>query len=164
MRPNIITVYVLAVLVTSVTTTNRVYSLISSVVSVLVFNFLFTEPKFTLQAYDKGYPVTFLIMFLAALLTSSLAVKLKNHAKQSAQAAFRTKVLLDTNQSLQQAKSRDDIMAVTASQLIKLLGRDIIAYFAENGTLSAPLFSRHLRKRRQMNGFPKMNRQLRRGS
>ena len=29
-------------------------------------------------------------------------------------------------------------MAVTASQLIKLLGRDIIAYFAENGTLSAP--------------------------
>lgn len=135
---NIITVYVLAVLVTSVTTTNRVYSLISSVVSVLVFNFLFTEPKFTLQAYDKGYPVTFLIMFLAALLTSSLAVKLKNHAKQSAQAAFRTKVLLDTNQSLQQAKSRDDIMAVTASQLIKLLGRDIVAYFAENGTLSAP--------------------------
>lgn len=89
---------------------------------------------------------------------------MKNHAKQSAQAAFRTKVLLDTNQSLQQAKSRDDIMAVTASQLIKLLGRDIIAYFAENGTLSAPALFPASEKRRQMNGFPKMNRQLRRGS
>ncbi|MGN1419413.1 MAG: DUF4118 domain-containing protein, partial [Acutalibacteraceae bacterium] len=86
---NIITVYVLGVLVTSVVTTHQIYSLISSIVSVLVFNFLFTEPKFTLMAYDQGYPVTFLIMFLAALLTGTLAIKLKNHAKQSAQAAYR---------------------------------------------------------------------------
>ena len=63
---NIITVFVLGVLVTSVVTKHQIYSLISSIVSVLVFNFLFTEPKFTLQAYDQGYPVTFLIMFLAA--------------------------------------------------------------------------------------------------
>ena len=47
---NIITVYVLAVLIISVVTVNRVYSLISSLVSVLVFNFLFTEPRFTFQA------------------------------------------------------------------------------------------------------------------
>lgn len=84
---NIITVYVLGVLVTSVVTRHRIYSLISSIVSVLVFNFFFTNPQFTLRAYDQGYPVTFLIMFLAALLTSSLAVKLKEHAKQSAKAA-----------------------------------------------------------------------------
>ena len=92
---NIITVYVLAVLIISVVTVNRVYSLISSLVSVLVFNFLFTEPRFTFQAYDKEYPITFLIMFTSALLTSSLAAKLKNSAKESAQAAFRTKVLFD---------------------------------------------------------------------
>lgn len=84
---NIITVYVLGVLVTSVVTRHRIYSLISSIVSVLVFNFFFTNPQFTLRAYDQGYPVTFLIMFLAALLTSSLAVKLKEHAKQSVKAA-----------------------------------------------------------------------------
>ena len=84
---NIITVYVLGVLVTSVVTRHRIYSLISSIVSVLVFNFFFTNPQFTLRAYDQGYPVTFLIMFLAALLTSSLAVKLKDHAKQSVKAA-----------------------------------------------------------------------------
>lgn len=84
---NIITVYVLGVLVTSVVTRHRVYSLISSIVSVLLFNFFFSDPQFTLRAYNQGYPVTFLIMFLAALLTSSLAVKLKEHAKQAAKAA-----------------------------------------------------------------------------
>ena len=135
---NIITVYVLGVLLTSVVTKHRIYSLISSIVSVLVFNFLFTEPQFTLQAYGQGYPVTFLIMFLAALLTSSLAIKLKNHAKQAAQAAYRTKVLFDTNQLLQQAKDRDEIVSATANQLIKLLGKDIVFYLTEGHQLSEP--------------------------
>lgn len=51
------------------------------------FQLFLYNPQFTLRAYDQGYPVTFLIMFLAALLTSSLAVKLKEHAKQSVKAA-----------------------------------------------------------------------------
>ena len=135
---NIITVYVLGVLITSVITTNRIYSLISSVVSVLVFNFLFTEPFYSLQAYDKGYPVTFFIMFLSAFITSTLAVKLKTHAKQSALVAYRTKILLDISQSLQQAESKEEILKVTANHLIKLLQKDIVVYHAENGKLSAP--------------------------
>ena len=135
---NIITVYVLGVLVTSVVTRHRVYSLISSIVSVLVFNFFFTNPQFTLRAYDQGYPVTFLIMFLAALLTSSLAVKLKEHAKQSAKSAYRTKVLFDTNQLLQQAKDKNEIVSATANQLIKLLGKDIVFYLTEGETLGEP--------------------------
>ena len=135
---NIITVYVLGVLVTSVVTRHRVYSLISSIVSVLVFNFFFTDPQFTLRAYNQGYPVTFLIMFLAALLTSSLAVKLKEHAKQSAKSAYRTKVLFDTNQLLQQAKDKNEIVSATANQLIKLLGKVIVFYLTEGETLGEP--------------------------
>lgn len=135
---NIITVYVLGVLVISVITKHQVYSLISSIVSVLVFNFLFTEPKFTLQAYGQGYPVTFVIMFLAAFLTGSLAVRLKNHAKLSAQAAYRTKVLFDTNQLLQQAQNCNEIVSATANQLIKLLGKNIVFYLEENGALGEP--------------------------
>lgn len=135
---NIITIYVLGVLIISVITKYQIYSLISSVVGVLVFNFLFTEPKFTLHAYGQGYPVTFLIMFLAACITGSLAIRLKNHAKLSAQAAFRTKILFDTNQMLQKAKSRNEIVSATANQLIKLLGKDVIFYLEENGVLDVP--------------------------
>lgn len=137
-EPNIITLYILGVLVISVITTNRAYSLVASIVSVLVFNFFFTVPQFTFRAYDKGYPVTFLIMFLAALITGSLAAKLKNHAKQSAQSAYRTKVLFDTNQLLQQAKGKEAIISAAASQLNKLLGKDVVAYLSENGELSEP--------------------------
>ena len=135
---NIITVYVLGVLVTSVVTSNRVHSLIASIVSVLVFNFFFTDPKLTLQAYGQGYPVTFVIMFVAAFLTGTLAIKLKDNAKQAAQAAFRTKVLFDANQMLQAARDRDEIFTAAANQLTKLLKKDIVIYPAEGEELGEP--------------------------
>ena len=135
---NIITVFVLGVLVTAVITKHQIYSLISSIVSVLIFNFLFTEPQFTLKAYDHGYPVTFIIMFLAAFLTGSLAIRIKNQAKQTAQSAYRTKVLFDTNQLLQQAKDKNAIVSTTSNQLIKLLRKDIIFYLADGEVLDTP--------------------------
>lgn len=135
---NIIMVYILGVLITSVITSQRIYSLVSSVISVVVFNFFFTEPRFTLLAYEKEYPVTFLVMFVAAFLTGSLAVRLKNHAKQSAQAAYRTKILFDTNQLLERVKDKNEIVTVTARQLQKLLDRDLIVYRSEKGKLGAP--------------------------
>lgn len=135
---NIIMVYILGVLLTSVATSSRYYSLISSIVSVLVFNFFFTVPKYTLRAYDSGYPVTFLVMFVAALLSGSLAVRLKRNAIQSARAAFRTTVLFDTNQLLGQAKGRDEIYQITANQIIRLLGKDVVLYPLEGDDLGNP--------------------------
>ena len=135
---NIITVYILGVLATSVVTQNKMYSLVSSAVSVCVFNFLFAEPRYTLMFTDSDYPITFLVMFLAALIAGSLSARLKNHAKQAAQAAFRTQILLDTNQLLQQAKGRDEIISITANQLMKLLGKSIIIYPAGNNELEDP--------------------------
>ena len=135
---NIIMIYVLGVLITSVITHNRIFSFLSSLFSVLVFNFLFTVPIYTLHAYGPGYPVTFLIMFLSALLTSSLAVKLKSHARQSAVIAYRTKILLDTSQSLQQANRAEDIMELTAKQIIKLVKKDVITYVVNEDRLDKP--------------------------
>lgn len=134
-EPNIITVYILGVLLTSIFTKSHTCSLICALGSVLLFNFFFTEPLLTFHAYEPGYPVTFVIMLIASLLTGSLANKLKDHAKQSAQSAYRTKILLDTNQLLQKAQNDKEIIRVTASQLMKLLERNIIAYPEEEERL-----------------------------
>ncbi|MEG2405007.1 MAG: ATP-binding protein, partial [Oscillospiraceae bacterium] len=114
-------------------------SLVSSLISVLVFNFFFTVPKFSFNAYDAGYPATFLIMFTSAFITSSLAVKIKQHARQSAETAYRTKILLETNQLLQKGRLKSEIVSTTANQLIKLLSRSITFYLVENGELAQPL-------------------------
>ncbi len=125
---NIITVYILGVLVTALLASSPVCSVISSLASVLAFNFFFTEPRLTLHAYEPGYPFTFAIMLIASLMTGTLAIRLKENARQSALAAFRTNLLLDTNRLLQQAGSDDEMLRITASQLRKLLERDIIVY------------------------------------
>lgn len=135
---NIITVYILGVLVTAVLTGHRSYSLISSIISVLTFNFFFTAPKFSLEAYDSGYPVTFLIMFISAFLTGTLATKIKKNAKKAAQTAYRTKILLETNQLLQKTRSKDEIITVTANQLIRLLNKDIVFYSVNSSVIMEP--------------------------
>ena len=136
---NIITVYILGVLLISIVTEGWFYSFSATIASVLVFNFLFTAPRFTLRAYDRSYPFTFAVMFLAALITGSLASRLKQHAGQAARDAYRLKVLLDTNQLLQQAKGKAEILEGTAQQIVKLLKRETVIYDVKNGKLGQPL-------------------------
>lgn len=138
-KADIITIYILNVLLTSVFTSARWYSLASSIVSVLLFNFMFTEPHFTLHANDPGYPTTFIIMFLAAFITGNLAMQIKEQASKAANAAHRTKIMLDTNQALQGARSTEEIISVTAKQLLRLLNREILFYTEEKGELQEPL-------------------------
>ena len=132
---NIITVYILGVLLTALFTRSYGCSVLSSLGSVLAFNYFFTDPLLSLRAYGPDYPVTFAIMLIASLLTGALANKLKNHAAQSAQAAFRTKILFDTERQLQKATTEADMAELTARQLLKLLDRDILLFLARDGTL-----------------------------
>ncbi len=135
---NIIMVYILGVLVTSTAASHPVYSLVSSIASVFIFNFLFTTPRFSLTAYATGYPVTFLVMFLTAYITGTFAIRYKEQAGQSAKIAYRTKVLFDTDQMLSKAKGREEIINATAEQVMKLLGRNMAIYENIQGRLSAP--------------------------
>lgn len=84
---DIIMLYIIAVLVISIITTRIQYCLISSLVCVLLFNYFFTYPEYSLDANDAAYPVTFVTMFITAFIAGSLANKLKRNiriAKQNA--------------------------------------------------------------------------------
>ncbi len=135
---NIITVYILGVLLTALFTRNSVCSILSSAASVLLFNFLFAEPRLDFRAYETGYPMTFAITMLAALITSTMAKRLEINAKQSAQAAWRTKTLLDTAQQLQQAADEEAVLQVLAAQLLKLLNRPLAIWPVKGKKLDAP--------------------------
>ena len=107
---NIVTVYLLAVLCTALATDGRVYGISAAVASVLVFNYLFTVPRFTLKFNDVSrYSVTFLVMFIAACITSTLTMRVKTQARQAARKAHRSEVLLETSQALQRGGRTADI-------------------------------------------------------
>ena len=125
---NIITVFILGVLVISVMTASSLYGVVGSLASVLLFNWFFIEPRFSFHTYEPEYAVTFAIMLASALISGTLANKLKSNSRQAAREAFRAKVLFDTNQLLQNAENAQDAIRITAHQTIILLGRDLIVY------------------------------------
>ncbi len=143
---NIITVFILCVLLISVMTVSPIYSVAGSLGSVLLFNWFFTDPIFSFHTYEAEYAVTFAIMLLSSLITGTLANRIKQNARQSAREAYRTKVLLDTNQLLQKAEKAEDVIGVTTNQIIMLLNRDVVIYPGRNGTdvdLDAVRFDEH---------------------
>ena len=133
---NIIMVYLLGVLLTSAFTSGYTCGVLSAFLSVILFNYFLTEPRLSLVAYGSKYPITFAVMFAAALLTGTLAAKLKAHAQLSARDAYRTKLLFDMNRQLQKAETPDEVYQMTATQIQKLMQRDILIYPVQSGVLS----------------------------
>lgn len=132
---NIIMVYLLGVLLTSAFTSGYTCGVLSAFLSVILFNYFLTEPRLPLAAYGSKYPVTFAVMFTAALLTGTLAAKLKAHAQLSARDAYRTKLLFDMNRQLQKAETPDEVYQMTATQIQKLMQRDVLIYPAQGDAL-----------------------------
>ncbi len=127
-QANIIAIFLLAVLLTSMATSTRSSYVLSALGSVLVFNFFFTTPRFSLRVYEHGAPMTFLVMIVAALSVGTLTDRLKSQVRQSTQAAYRTNLLFETNQMLQQAATDDAVFQAARVQLQKLLNRDVAVY------------------------------------
>ena len=123
---NIITVYILGVLITAIWTHGHLYGIFGSFLSVVVFNYFFTVPRFTLEAIDPDYPITFLIMLTASLISSTLAIRVKKQAQQASQKAYYTELLMNSSQKLQQGKTEEEIIALAAEQLSALLDRPIL--------------------------------------
>ena len=132
---NIIMVYLLGVLLTSTFTSGYTCGVLSAFLSVILFNYFLTEPRLSLAAYGSKYPITFAVMFASALLTCTLATKLKAHAQLSARDAYRTKLLFDMNRQLQKAETPDEVYQMTATQIQKLMQRDVLVYPAQGEAL-----------------------------
>ena len=124
---NIVLIYILGVMAVALFTSGYIYSLMSSLLSVLVFNFFFTEPLYSLRS-SPDYVATFAVMFSAALLSSSLTSRIKAQSIQTANKAYQTEVLLSTNQLLQKAEDRQAILEITQRQLSRLLEHSVLRY------------------------------------
>ena len=125
---NIIMAYILSVLVISRATQGYLYGVVSSVLSVLLFNFLFVEPLYTFTALQPGYSVTFLIMLFVALITSALTLRIKAEARLAVQKERRTEVLYEINKRLLSTRGLENIVNLTNETLVTLFERSVVFY------------------------------------
>lgn len=123
---NIITIYILGVLLAAIWTNGHLYGALASFLSVIAFNFFFTVPRYTLQANAPDYPVTFLIMLLASVISSTLATRVKKQARQSAKKAYYMELLMNGSQKLQQGRDEQEIIHIAAELVGKLLNSPVL--------------------------------------
>ena len=124
----VITLYVFGILLTAVTTGNRLLGLIMAVVSVLTYNYFFTEPFLTFQVSDPGYGMAFLLMLLVSIVSGSMARRVRRQARQEAEKAHRAEILLRASQKFQRITDERE-----------LLGRSVTLY-STGKALGDPLF------------------------
>lgn len=132
---NIIVVYILATLLIAVGTESKLCSLLSSASAVMLFNFFFTEPFYSLDTYESGHFVTFVIMFFASFTVSSFTKKFKEQAKYSASKAHRMEVLLATSQKLQLTRNKREVFLEIINQINELIGKKVFLYPVIGNTL-----------------------------
>ena len=133
---NIIMAYILSVSIVSRITSGYAYGVASSILSVLAFNFFFTEPYFTFNAIQPSYPITFGIMLLVALMMSAQTVHIKTQAKLAVAREHRTDVLYEINKKLLITRGLENIIALTNEYIVNLFLRSVAFYAVdpEQGT------------------------------
>ena len=130
---NIITVYILGVLITAVWTGGHLYGAVDSLLSVAAFNYFFTEPRFSFHANDPSYPVTFLTMLFSSMIASPLGSRIKEQERRAAEKSYYTELLLGSSQKLQKCRTEWDCLRLTSEQLSRLLNRPVL-YALSRGT------------------------------
>ena len=116
---NVAMIYMMGTMLAAYVTRAGTYGFLASVASVLLFNFFFTEPRFTFQADAASYPFTFGAMLFCALVTSTLAGRLKQQAGIAERDSRYMQVLLNVSRSLRKGRSAEEVQAVHVfSQLV----------------------------------------------
>ena len=136
---NIIMIYLIGVLLIALITSNIICSVVSSIASVILFNFYFTLPILSLSFYDSSYLMTFVIMIIVAFLISTLMNKIQLTATSYANMANVSRILLETNQLLQKRQSVEDIFNCGCKQLSNLFNRDIAYFPIEKSSIQNPI-------------------------
>ncbi|MGL4799315.1 MAG: sensor histidine kinase [Cellulosilyticaceae bacterium] len=128
---NIILLYVLGTVVISRYTTHRRWGLLSSVLSVLLFNYFFVEPVYSLAIASKEYLLTLLVMFVVSAITTTLTERVKQEVILSQRKEKYTKQLYEMSKELLKAQNLEQSKIAIAVNVAELFDCNVIIYTAE---------------------------------
>jgi two-component system sensor histidine kinase KdpD len=127
---NIIIIFILGVLLVSKMSSGYIYGIYASVISVLCFNFFFTEPYYTFQVYGREYLITFPVMLIVSIITSAMTTQVKRESELSQQREKRNEILYGISRNLLTANNVDQIISMTAVNISNISGGSVIIYLA----------------------------------
>lgn len=134
----VLLLYVLSSCIIGSLTLLPIYSFVIPFINVCLINYLFINPKYSLEMISSEYVVVLIVMIVVSVIINGLNFKLKKEKNSASLRAYSMEVLLETSQKLQQAKTYNDVMKETCIQLNKWLKRIIIFYPVNRKMLDKP--------------------------
>jgi two-component system sensor histidine kinase KdpD len=114
---NIVMIYLLGILFISYIVESYAISICASFFAVILYNFFFVKPVYTLKVEDPSYIMSFLVMFVAAFITSMLTIRVKLERLRVEDREENITALYQIEKRLLSAKSRDDLARISADEL-----------------------------------------------
>lgn len=124
----ILLIYVLAVQVATLGTERRIYCLLASVAAVGLFSFFFVPPRLSFTAGDAASPMTFTVMFVVALVSSSAMAALRAETRRLRRARRRSEMLLESDRRLQGCTSAQQTIEVMGEEAARMTEHVTIWY------------------------------------
>ncbi|OTP10798.1 hypothetical protein A5844_000932 [Enterococcus sp. 10A9_DIV0425] len=142
---NIVIVYILSVIINSVYTPLFMLDVLSSLAATFTFNYFFTEPYFTFSVNDPSYLITFVIMTVTAMITSTLTSKAKKNALDAKEKEAEVRALYKLTNRLTGAYNIEDIIETVVFTVSEVMDcHAACLYFDETGILESTFFQKSM--------------------
>lgn len=126
-KENTLMIFLLGVLGVTVLTTGYIYGIISSVLSLLLFNFFFTEPVHTLIITHAQDYMLILFFFIASLITGTLSSKFRMQSAIAVKNGRTAKILYDISESFLHLSGVENILRRGVDAISNYTGYDCVA-------------------------------------
>ncbi|MDI6453264.1 ATP-binding protein [Peloplasma aerotolerans] len=125
-RENILLIYIVSIMLIIVETRKVVFGIISTFLLVTIFNFFFTEPKYTFIIDDANYIVTLIIFMISIIILGTLTTSLQKEIYSSRDNAKKIDLLYQISKELLYANSLEEIVEIELKHLKMNLNRELL--------------------------------------
>jgi two-component system sensor histidine kinase KdpD len=131
---NLVMTYLLGVMLVAFRY-GRAPATVASVLSVVLFDVLFTEPYFTVVVNDSQYVITFAVMLIVGLIIATLTARVRRQAELSRRNERRIEALYRLGRKLTGIIGQDFIAAETERAVAEVLGGETAVFLPHDGSL-----------------------------
>ena len=133
--PNMSMIFLVAVLFCALRLGTRA-AVLAAVLSFLGYNFFFIEPIYSFTIAEPHEVFALLIFLIVAVLTGSLAGRVRNQALTVAKRASATQSLYEFSRKMSAASKADEVLWAAATQIHKTFAAQALLLVPEDGDLT----------------------------
>jgi two-component system sensor histidine kinase KdpD len=112
-------------------------ALLTSILSVLAFDFFLVPPYMTFAISDTQYLLTFIGLFVVSIVVSTLTARTREQADAAIQREAQISALYNLGRDLTSATDLHQVADIVISHIGQVFGREVAIFLPENGQLRA---------------------------